>query len=150
MFEQNAIGRALAGDWHLQRWYTKFPRGLPALGLLVLRVVIGARLLIEGLDCLLVSHTVNSGTSILGALAIGAGACFVLGLLTPLVAGISALAAIAVCFWHPACTALFSDIASLETIAVATAVALLGPGVISLDAYFFGRRKIVIARVVRS
>jgi uncharacterized membrane protein YphA (DoxX/SURF4 family) len=134
----------------LQRWYTKFPRGLPALGLFVLRVAIGARLLIEGLDCWLVSHTLHFGTSALGALAIGAGGCFMLGLLTPLVAGVSALAEMALYLWHPACAAPLSDFPSFEIISVAIAVALLGPGAISLDAYFFGRRKIVIARGGRS
>ena len=134
----------------MQRWYTKFPRGLPALGLLVLRVAIGAKLLMEGLTGLLGSHTFNLGTCALGALAIGAGACFVLGFLTPLVAGVSALAEMAFFLWHPAYAAPLSDVPSLEIISVAIAVALLGPGAISLDAYLFGRRKIVIARVVRS
>ncbi len=134
----------------MQRWYAKFPRGLPALGLLVLRVAVGARLLSEGLACLLGSLTVNFEVSALGALAVGAGACFVLGLLTPLVAGVSALGEMAVYLWHPAWGAPFSDFPNLEIIAVAIAVALLGPGAISIDAYLFGRRKIVIARAVRS
>lgn len=134
----------------MQRWYAKFPRGLPALGLLVLRVAVGARLLIEGLASLLGSRTINFEAYALGVLAAGAGACFVLGFLTPLVAGVSALAEMAVYFGHPAWAGAFSDLPSLEIIAVAIAVTLLGPGAISLDAYLFGRRKIVITRAVRS
>jgi hypothetical protein len=44
----------------------------------------------------------------------------------------------------------FLNLPSLDTIGVALAIALLGPGAISLDAYFFGRRKIVIPPVARS
>jgi hypothetical protein len=39
---------------------------------------------------------------------------------------------------------------SFDAIGVVLAAALLGPGAISLDAYFFGRRKIVIPPVARS
>jgi uncharacterized membrane protein YphA (DoxX/SURF4 family) len=134
----------------LHRWYTKFPHGLPALGLLVLRIAIGGKLLLEGVACLLGFHGVNAATSTLGAVAIGAGACLVLGFLTPLVAGVSALAEMAVYLWHPAWAAFVPDFPSFEIIAVAIAIALLGPGALSLDAYLFGRRKIVIARVARS
>ncbi len=134
----------------MQRWYTKFPHGLPAIGLLVLRIAIGARLLLFGVACLLGSHAVNLETSAVGALAVGAGACFALGFLTPLVAGVSALAETAVYLWYPHWAASFSDLPSFEIIAIAMAIAMLGPGAISLDAYLFGRRRIVIARVVRS
>jgi uncharacterized membrane protein YphA (DoxX/SURF4 family) len=133
----------------LQRWYTRFPHGLPAIGLLVLRIAIGAKLLLESFSCLLGPHGINLGIATVAALTGGLGACFVLGFLTPLVAGISAMGWTAVYLWHPAWATTLSDLTSVEFIAVAIALALLGPGAISLDAYFFGRRKIVIARVAR-
>jgi uncharacterized membrane protein YphA (DoxX/SURF4 family) len=134
----------------LQRWYTRFPHGLPAVGLLVLRIAIGGKLLVEGVACLLGSHAVNLGVSTLSALAVAGGACFALGFLTPLVGGATAIAETAIYLWHPVWAASVTDLPSFEVIAVAIAVTLLGPGAISLDAYFFGRRKIVIARVARS
>jgi uncharacterized membrane protein YphA (DoxX/SURF4 family) len=134
----------------LQRWYTKFPSGRPGAGLLILRIALGSKLLLEGSASLLGSHGPDLLIALLGALTIGAGACFVLGLLTPLVAGISALGETVVYLWHPVWAASFPDFSSLETIAVAIAIALLGPGALSLDAYFFGRRKVVIARIVKS
>ncbi len=134
----------------MQRWYTRFPHGLPAIGLLVLRIAIGAKLLLESLHCLLGPHGLDLGIATVAALAGGLGVCFILGFLTPLVAGISALGWTAIYVWHPAYATTLSDLASFEIIAVAIALALLGPGAISLDAYLFGRRKIVIARVARS
>jgi uncharacterized membrane protein YphA (DoxX/SURF4 family) len=83
-------------------------------------------------------------------LAFGIGTLFVLGFLTQLMAGISALAGAATYVWHPAWAFSFLSLTSFEAIGMALAIALLGPGAISLDACFFGRRKIVIPRVARS
>ncbi len=134
----------------MQRWYTKFPSGWPGFGLLILRIAMASKLLVEGSACLLGSHGPDSLTTLLGALTMGAGACFVLGFLTPLVAGVSALGETVVYLWHPVWAASFSDFSSFEMIAVAIAIVLLGPGALSLDAYIFGRRKIVIARIAKS
>lgn len=73
-----------------------------------------------------------------------------LGFLTPLAAGISALAETAVYLWHPVWAASFLDLLTADAIVVAVVIVLLGPGAISLDAHFFGRRKIIIPRVNRS
>lgn len=73
-----------------------------------------------------------------------------LGFLSPLAAGVSALTETTVYFWHPVWAVSFLNLFTIDTIVVAVAIVLLGPGVISLDAYLFGRRKIVIPRVARS
>jgi uncharacterized membrane protein YphA (DoxX/SURF4 family) len=134
----------------LQRWYRTFPRGLPGIGLLVLRLVIGAKLVIEASSCMRDPQGLKLGVWLLALLALGIGASFVLGFLTQLVAGVSALACAAVYFWHPAWASSFQNLPSLDAIGVALAIALLGPGALSLDAYFFGRRKIVIPPVATS
>ena len=134
----------------MQRWYKTFPPGLPGTGLLVLRIAIGARLLIEASACMVAPQGLKLGAWLLALLALGIGASFMLGLLTQLMAGISGLAGAAIYIWHPACASCFLSLTSFEAIGIGLAIALLGPGAISLDAYFFGRRKIVIPRVTRS
>jgi uncharacterized membrane protein YphA (DoxX/SURF4 family) len=132
----------------LQRWYRTFPHGLPGIGLLVLRLAIGAELII-GACCMLDQQGLKLGAWLLSFLALGIGTAFVLGFLTRLVAGASVLAAAAVCLWHPPWMS-FLNLPNLDTICVALAIALLGPGALSLDAYFFGPRKIVIPSGARS
>ncbi len=134
----------------MQRWYKTFPHGLPGVGLLVLRIAIGAKLLIEASTCMVEPQGLKLGVRLLVLLAFGIGTSFVLGFLTQLMAGISALAGAAVYWWHPSWTSSFLNLLSFDTIVVAIAIALSGPGAISLDAYFFGRRKIIIPRVDRS
>jgi uncharacterized membrane protein YphA (DoxX/SURF4 family) len=132
----------------VQRWYKTFPHGLPGIGLLVLRIAIGAKLLLEASACMVEPQGLKMGAWLLAFLAFGIGTSFVLGFLTQLMAGILALAGTAVYVWHPA-WAFSSPTLSFEAIGMALAIALLGPGTISLDAHFFGRRKIVIPRVAR-
>ena len=134
----------------MQRWYRTFPHGLPGVGLLVLRLAIGAKLVIEASTRMLVPQGLQLEVWLLSLLALGIGTSFVLGFLTRFVAGISVLAAAAVYLYHPAWLSSFMNLASLDTLGVAIAIALLGPGAISLDATFFGRRKIVIPSVARS
>jgi len=134
----------------LQRWYRTFPHGLPGIGLLVLRLAIGAKLVAEASSCMLDPQGLKLGVWLASLLVLGMGTSFVLGFLTQLAAGVSVLAGAAVYLYHPAWVASFLNLPSLDRIGVALAIALLGPGTISLDAYFFGRRKIVIPPVARS
>lgn len=134
----------------MQCWYKTFPHGLPGAGLLVLRIAIGAKLLIEAFTCMVEPQGLKLGVWLLALLAFGIGTLFVLGFLTQLMAGISALAGAVSYVWHPAWAFSILRLTSFEAIGMALAIALLGPGAISLDAYFFGRRKIVIPRVARS
>lgn len=131
----------------MQRWYKTFPHGLPGVGLLILRIAIGAKLLIEASACMVEPQGLMLGVWLVALLAFGIGASFVLGFLTRLTAGISALAGAAAYWWHPSWTSSFLNLLSFDTVIVAIAIALLGPGAISLDAYFFGRRRIVIPPV---
>jgi uncharacterized membrane protein YphA (DoxX/SURF4 family) len=141
---------AVRGEDRLQRWYRTFPRGLPGIGLLVLRLAIGAKLVIAASSCMLDQQGLKLGVWMLCLFAFGIGTSFVLGFLTRLAAGVSVLASAAVYLYHPAWASSFLNLLSPDTMGVALAIALLGPGAISLDAYFFGRRKIVIPPVARS
>lgn len=134
----------------MQRWYRTFPRGLPGIGLLVLRLALGAKFVIEASRCMRDPQGLKLGLWLVSWLVLGIGTSFVLGLLTRLVAGVSVLVGTAVYLWHPAWVSSFLNLPSLDTIGVALAIALMGPGSISLDAYLFGRRKIVIPPVARS
>jgi hypothetical protein len=131
----------------VQRWYRTFPHGLPGIGLLVLRLAISAKLVIEASRCVLDPQGSKLGVWLLSLFALGIGVSFVLGFLTQLAAGVSVLAGAAVYLYHPAWASSFLNLPSPETIGVALAIALMGPGAISLDAYFFGWRKIVIPSV---
>jgi uncharacterized membrane protein YphA (DoxX/SURF4 family) len=95
------------------------------------------------------AHGLKLGAWALGWLALGAGIMLMLGLLAPLAAAISTLAEMIVYVWHPLWAASFLNLLTIDTIVVSVAIVLLGPGSISLDAYFFGRRRIVIPRVAR-
>jgi uncharacterized membrane protein YphA (DoxX/SURF4 family) len=75
------------------------------------------------------------------------GACLLVGFLTPLASLLAATIVFAHALaWFPmAGSSLFDDrIAAFEWIVMAAAVALLGPGAFSVDAYLFGRHEIVI------
>lgn len=134
----------------MQRWYRTFPHGLPGIGLLVLRLAIGAKLVVEASSCMLDPQGLKLGVWLLSLLALGIGASLVLGFLTQLAAGVSVLAGAAVYLYHPGWVSSLLNLPSPDTIGVALAIALMGPGAISLDAHLFGRHKIVIPPVARS
>lgn len=129
----------------MHRRYTRFPGGLPGVGLLILRAGIGARLVIQGSACLLASQGLHAETWVVGVLGLGIGLSFFLGFLTPLAGVVSAVASVSLYVWHPVWN--FSlHVLSLNTVVVAIALSMVGPGALSLDAYFFGRRRIIIPR----
>lgn len=134
----------------VQRWYTTFPHGLRGLGLLLLRAAIGGRLFVQGFSCMLGAHNLRFEAWALGWVVLGAGIPLMLGLLTPLAASVAALAETVLYLWHPVWATSFLDLLTPDTIVVAVAIVLLGPGAISFDAHLFGRRRIVIPRVTRS
>jgi uncharacterized membrane protein YphA (DoxX/SURF4 family) len=112
----------------LQRLFSTFPNGWPALGLLLLRISVGVAALNHGRYAFADPPAVPLW---LGLLAIVLGASLIAGFATPIVAGLIALGT-------------FSSAAFVA--AVATAIVLLGPGACSIDARLYGRREILIPR----
>jgi uncharacterized membrane protein YphA (DoxX/SURF4 family) len=78
------------------------------------------------------------------------GVLLLVGLMTPLAGVLAALGSLgAAVSWlpSPAVNTLGVGVAGVLPIVVATAIALLGPGAISVDAALFGRREIMIPRL---
>lgn len=91
--------------------------------------------------------------SVLGLLAVVAGTALVAGFLTPgsgAVAGLATIAIVATWAPSPASSLLIDRMTAVVVLADAAALALLGPGAHSLDAYIFGRREIIIPQSTES
>lgn len=89
----------------------------------------------------------TAGMWIADLLAIAAGMSVLIGLLTPIVAGLVGVIATARCvsILPPPNAYLFASTPAIALLAViATAVVLVGPGAFSLDARLFGLREIII------
>ena len=135
------------GAMALQRLFSAFPDRWPGLGLLLLRLVVGSSYLSRGVDHLLGGNSPTSGIWLTHLAEIAIGAALLLGLLTPiasLAATLLSLGFMPEVFMMVAGTPLNARLSSIDSIAVTVALALLGPGAFSVDAYLFGRREIII------
>jgi uncharacterized membrane protein YphA (DoxX/SURF4 family) len=127
----------------LQRLYSTFPGGIPGLGLLLLRFVLGVTAFLQGGFYLFECEKTTVGILIFGVTAIIIGASLLLGFLTlPSGFVIFSTGLIYLVSPFPAVDLNFS--AAVYIIIVSAATILLGPGAFSLDARLFGRREIII------
>jgi len=113
-------------------------------------MTIGLGLLIHAVSWLIEPQTSGNGMWAPGLLALVIGISFVLGFLTPLAGAVSALAGIAMRLLHPEWSASVTALSGVSQLAMVIAITLLGPGAFSLDAYFFGRRRIIVPRVTNT
>jgi uncharacterized membrane protein YphA (DoxX/SURF4 family) len=84
-----------------------------------------------------------------GLLAIASGASLLLGFLTPAGSAIAGLGCAGILFaWltPPVPNLIDERLCAILVITVASAIVLLGPGALSIDARLFGRREIIIPR----
>jgi putative oxidoreductase len=116
----------------IQRLYSTFPGALPGVGLLILRLAAGLSLVVSGF----LPNGPTYGTVNL-IFASFVGGCLVLGFRTPIAAAIHAGSHL----WA-LISAGFIDAVNPMMIALAVGIVLLGPGAYSLDARFYGRRRV--------
>ena len=131
----------------MQRLFSTFPSGMPGIGLLLLRAGAAAVLIVHGAGCLTDRSTSTWGTWAVGVMAALVGALLLIGLVTPLAGTLAAVGSAGILLsWLPSPAPRLpgAGVADVLTVVVAAAVALLGPGAISVDAALFGRREITI------
>lgn len=106
----------------------------------------------QGAGYLSGSVTPTTGVWLVGALVIVIGALLVIGFLTPIASIAAALASIYFDFTtiSKASNPLNIGFGIVDAVIVTVALAILGAGAFSLDAYMFGRREIIIPNISNS
>ena len=131
----------------LHRLFSAFPAGLPGVGLLLLRMVVGVTLGGHGFLCVLSSDRMTLVVLLSTGLLLLSSVLLLLGFLTPIFSLLAAFECLAIAWsWFPfqLLGPTESKLAFLPIIVIAAAIALLGPGAFSLDARLFGWKEIVI------
>lgn len=123
----------------MRRLFSNFARGWPGVGLLLIRIVAGISLIIDGVQKLQAGQPIDS--VILGLLAIGDGALLVAGLTTP----IAGTLVIAITSWETV-VRHGDPYPAILLAGMGAAVALVGPGAFSIDAWLFGWKRIDLER----
>jgi putative oxidoreductase len=119
----------------MRRLFSGFARGLPGVGLLLLRMVAGGYLIMHWFEPLQAGQM--NGSVVVALLAIVDGALLLFGLWTPFTGPLVVVLSLWEVFvqqGHPSPATLLA--------AIGAALALIGPGALSLDARLFGWKKI--------
>ena len=119
----------------MRRLYSTFAGGWPGTGLLLLRLVIGSSLVVRAASKLRIDPPLN--VTIPAVLAIGAGILLVAGLWTPIVGTSVALIEIWKIIMLPGDKWVWLLLGT-----AGAALAMLGPGLWSIDARLFGWKRI--------
>ena len=121
----------------MRRLFSTFARGLPGAGLLLMRLVAGASLIAHGIGKFQMGMPLEA--SILDILAVGDGALLFAGLWTPIAGSLVVIIAVL-----DTLTRRGNPCPSISLAAIGAALALVGPGAWSLDAWLFGWKRIDI------
>ena len=123
----------------MRRLFSTFARGWPGTGLLLLRVVAGVSITVHGIDGFQADMPVRA--AIFDAFSIGSGALLIAGLWTPIAGSLVAIVGL----WS-ALMQSNNPCPCILLAAIGAALALLGPGGWSIDAWLFGWKRIDITR----
>jgi putative oxidoreductase len=124
----------------LQRLFSTFPTGRPGAGLLLLRLAVGASLILERIPAIWVIPQ-SLGFEVRVVLAC-VGVFLLCGLWTPVMGSVAAVIELLITF-SPAGNSATHVLLAILSISLA----LLGPGAWSIDAHIFGRKRIDIKGV---
>ncbi|HJZ77766.1 MAG TPA: hypothetical protein VKE51_38825 [Vicinamibacterales bacterium] len=116
----------------MERLFSMFPRSAPGVALLLVRAGVAASIL--------AAPPIVAASAPAPAIATGFGvvaAAVMVGFMTPVAAAVCAL------FGVSDLVALGPSVSAVVRVADAVALALLGPGAYSVDAWMFGRRVLV-------
>ena len=122
----------------LRRLFSNFATGLPGLGLLVMRLVAGGVQVYRGVAGLTGALAIDLPASVLVA-NIVLGLMLIVGVWTPITSGLIAAIELGILVIRPQDPSVH-----LLLITLSVALALLGPGGWSIDAYLFGWKRIDI------
>ena len=119
----------------MRRLFSTFARGWPGVGLLLIRVAVGISLIAEGCGEFQLGE--SAASVVLRLLAIGDGALLIAGLWTPIAGSL----VVGLAIWQ---TVLRHDnpYPNVLLAAMGAALALVGPGALSVDAWLFGWKRI--------
>jgi putative oxidoreductase len=119
----------------LQRLFSTFANGWPGTGLLLLRLLTGAALILHGIVGLSEPPQFASiAPQVIGA---GAGILLLVGLWTPVAGALVAIVEVWIAFSRPG-----DPWIPIMLAALGAALAMVGPGAWSVDARLFGRKHI--------
>lgn len=121
----------------MRRLFSTFARGWPGVGLLLLRLVVGSYLVVQGVSGLKAGP--RAELVLLNILATGDGMLLIAGLWTPIAASLLVILA----FWSSLAHS-GNPCPCLLLAAIGAALALVGPGGWSVDAWLFGWKRIDI------
>jgi putative oxidoreductase len=121
----------------VRRLFSTFARGWPGVGLLLIRIAAGVSLMIDGFEKFQTGE--DAASLVLSLLAVGDGALLIAGLWTPIAGSL----VIGLAIWQ---TMIRHEnpYPGILLAAMGAALALVGPGALSIDAWLFGWKRIDI------
>ena len=121
----------------MQRLFSTFPTGRPGAGLLLLRLAVGASLILERIpEIWVIPQSLGFEVRIV---LVCVGISLLSGLWTPVMGGVAAVIELLISFSPSG-----GGVTHILLVILSISLALLGPGAWSIDAHIFGRKRIDI------
>jgi uncharacterized membrane protein YphA (DoxX/SURF4 family) len=129
----------------LQRTFSGFPTGHPGLALLLLRLVVGGATSSQAWMLISANHGAVNISVVIALAAFVTGIALIIGFMTPIASVLLSAGGLLLTVDSSVTGHLLlfeSGMARLEFIVMSVALVPLGPGALSLDARFYGRREV--------